>query len=217
MSSRAALRLSGPGARGRALTRPDGNRVSVGESCNTGAFLQPRHACGTVMTPESPSHGVTFGGRSEDRMGLFARERGRATVDSRRGLAPMLDDVKLNAESGQQVRASTEPPKERNDSLPRRRHQKSLDRPTRDEHQHRRPGPYRPASRPRRNTGTTCLPVPTIRPSTDDPPRFGASAGARSTTRLYCRTNGCASILELHPEGGIATLPGLRLSPSRID
>lgn len=23
-------------------------------------------------------------------------------------------------------------------------------------------------------------------------------------TKLYCRTNGCASILELHPEGGIA-------------
>lgn len=25
--------------------------------------------------------------------------------------------------------------------------------------------------------------------------------------RLYCRTNGCTSILELHPEGGIATCP----------
>lgn len=25
--------------------------------------------------------------------------------------------------------------------------------------------------------------------------------------RLYCRTNGCASIMELHPEGGIATCP----------
>jgi hypothetical protein len=25
--------------------------------------------------------------------------------------------------------------------------------------------------------------------------------------RLYCRTNGCATILELHPEGGIATCP----------
>ena len=24
-------------------------------------------------------------------------------------------------------------------------------------------------------------------------------------TKLYCRTNGCASILELHPEGGIAS------------
>jgi hypothetical protein len=26
-------------------------------------------------------------------------------------------------------------------------------------------------------------------------------------TRLYCRTNGCASILEIHPEGGIASCP----------
>jgi hypothetical protein len=26
-----------------------------------------------------------------------------------------------------------------------------------------------------------------------------------TTTRFYCRTNGCASILELHPEGGIAS------------
>jgi hypothetical protein len=25
--------------------------------------------------------------------------------------------------------------------------------------------------------------------------------------RLYCRTNGCTSILELHPEGGIASCP----------
>ena len=25
--------------------------------------------------------------------------------------------------------------------------------------------------------------------------------------RLYCRTNGCTSFLELHPEGGIATCP----------
>jgi hypothetical protein len=25
------------------------------------------------------------------------------------------------------------------------------------------------------------------------------------TTRFYCRTNGCASILEIHPEGGIAS------------
>ena len=25
--------------------------------------------------------------------------------------------------------------------------------------------------------------------------------------RLYCRTNGWASIMELHPEGGIATCP----------
>ncbi len=25
------------------------------------------------------------------------------------------------------------------------------------------------------------------------------------TTRFYCPTNGCASIMELHPEGGIAT------------
>ena len=24
---------------------------------------------------------------------------------------------------------------------------------------------------------------------------------------LYCRTNGCASILEIHPEGGVATCP----------
>jgi hypothetical protein len=24
------------------------------------------------------------------------------------------------------------------------------------------------------------------------------------TTRFYCSTNGCASIMELHPEGGIA-------------
>ncbi len=24
-------------------------------------------------------------------------------------------------------------------------------------------------------------------------------------TKLYCRTNGCASILEIHPEGGIAS------------
>lgn len=28
-----------------------------------------------------------------------------------------------------------------------------------------------------------------------------------ATTRLYCRTNGCTSFLELHPEGGIATCP----------
>lgn len=27
------------------------------------------------------------------------------------------------------------------------------------------------------------------------------------STRLYCRTNGCTSFLELHPEGGIATCP----------
>ena len=26
-------------------------------------------------------------------------------------------------------------------------------------------------------------------------------------TRLYCRTNGCTSFLELHPEGGIASCP----------
>jgi hypothetical protein len=25
------------------------------------------------------------------------------------------------------------------------------------------------------------------------------------TSRFYCPTNGCASIMELHPEGGIAT------------
>jgi hypothetical protein len=25
--------------------------------------------------------------------------------------------------------------------------------------------------------------------------------------RLYCRTNGCTSFLELHPEGGIASCP----------
>jgi hypothetical protein len=25
--------------------------------------------------------------------------------------------------------------------------------------------------------------------------------------KLYCRTNGCASILEVHPEGGIASCP----------
>jgi hypothetical protein len=28
-----------------------------------------------------------------------------------------------------------------------------------------------------------------------------------ASTRLYCRTNGCTSFLELHPEGGIATCP----------
>jgi hypothetical protein len=27
------------------------------------------------------------------------------------------------------------------------------------------------------------------------------------STRLYCRTNGCTSFLELHPERGIATCP----------
>lgn len=27
------------------------------------------------------------------------------------------------------------------------------------------------------------------------------------STRLYCRTNGCTSFLELNPEGGIATCP----------
>jgi hypothetical protein len=26
-------------------------------------------------------------------------------------------------------------------------------------------------------------------------------------TRLYCRTNGCASFLELHPERGLAVCP----------
>jgi hypothetical protein len=26
-------------------------------------------------------------------------------------------------------------------------------------------------------------------------------------TKLYCRTNGCASFLELHPERGTATCP----------
>ncbi len=34
--------------------------------------------------------------------------------------------------------------------------------------------------------------------------------------RLYCPTNGCASILELHPEGGIASCPICRFS-KRID
>ena len=28
-----------------------------------------------------------------------------------------------------------------------------------------------------------------------------------ATTRLYCRTNGCTSFLELHPERGTATCP----------
>ena len=27
------------------------------------------------------------------------------------------------------------------------------------------------------------------------------------STRLYCRTNGCTSFLELHPERGIAVCP----------
>ena len=27
------------------------------------------------------------------------------------------------------------------------------------------------------------------------------------TTRFYCRTNGCATVLEIHPEGGIASCP----------
>jgi hypothetical protein len=27
------------------------------------------------------------------------------------------------------------------------------------------------------------------------------------TTRLYCRTNGCTSFLELHPERGLAVCP----------
>jgi hypothetical protein len=27
------------------------------------------------------------------------------------------------------------------------------------------------------------------------------------STKLYCRTNGCTSFLELHPEGGIAVCP----------
>jgi hypothetical protein len=28
-----------------------------------------------------------------------------------------------------------------------------------------------------------------------------------TTTKLYCRTNGCTSFLELHPERGIAVCP----------
>ena len=36
------------------------------------------------------------------------------------------------------------------------------------------------------------------------------------TVRLFCRTNGCASIMELHPEGGIATCPVCGFS-KRID
>lgn len=41
----------------------------------------------------------------------------------------------------------------------------------------------------------------------------GRSASIRRMRRrsqalkLYCRTNGCASIMELHPEGGIAHCP----------
>ena len=41
----------------------------------------------------------------------------------------------------------------------------------------------------------------------------GRSASIRRMRRrnlaikLYCRTNGCASILEVHPEGGIASCP----------
>jgi hypothetical protein len=40
--------------------------------------------------------------------------------------------------------------------------------------------------------------------------RLAASRRMRrrsQATRLYCRTNGCTSFLELHPEGGIATCP----------
>ncbi|HEY4228148.1 MAG TPA: hypothetical protein VGM49_07400 [Candidatus Limnocylindrales bacterium] len=28
-----------------------------------------------------------------------------------------------------------------------------------------------------------------------------------ATTKLYCRTNGCTSFLELHPERGVAVCP----------
>lgn len=50
----------------------------------------------------------------------------------------------------------------------------------------------------------------------------GRSASIRRQRRrslaikLYCRTNGCASILELHPEGGIASCPVCGFS-RRID
>ena len=36
------------------------------------------------------------------------------------------------------------------------------------------------------------------------------------SVKLYCRTNGCASILEIHPEGGIASCPVCGFS-RRID
>jgi hypothetical protein len=49
--------------------------------------------------------------------------------------------------------------------------------------------------------------------------RLAASRRMRrrsQATRLYCRTNGCTSFLELHPEGGIATCPVCGYS-KRID
>ena len=192
-------------------TRPDGNRVFVAESCRTDAFLQPRPACGMVMTRESRCRGVTFGGAEDRRMGPFAADARGRRVDTDDGLARMLESVKLTAEYGQQVRASTEPTR----NGPTRSRVQARNNIARSPNPRRAPAPpTRPitaGAAARRNTGTTCFRVPTSRPSSDDPPRFGASGAARWPIRLYCRTNGCASILELHPEGGIAVCPRLRL------
>ena len=177
MSSRAALRVSGPGTRGRALTRPDRNRVFETESCNKGAFLQPRPACGSVMTPQSGPMGGPSAPRWRTEWVPSRRPAGTRELTPTRTCPHARS--RQDGNRARDSRSEHRPNHVGTDRLaPASRHGTSLDRPTRDEHQHRRPGPSR-RCHGKKEHRNTCFRVPTSRPSLDDPPRFGASGAGR--------------------------------------
>ena len=186
-------------------SRPSGQ--STGESCSNRAVVQPGHASGSVMTPESmhledlrrPNvcHSGSFGGDGAgagfDRPGVSPHPRRRQVDRQERTAGLSIDRVK------EPVRAAP---------ASSRHEHRSVAQPA-TSHRTAAQGPPRPGARPKEIEEHHML-TRTYQSSV-----VGRSASIRrmrrrsltSNSKLYCRTNGCPSFLELQPERGLAVCP----------
>jgi hypothetical protein len=146
--------------------------------CHIRAVLRQILACGPVMTRESSAlegdlrragqaiRALCRGpGQAQDLTGRVLRPHARKRQVERRSRTAGLESIDRVKEPVRLAPASTA--------------HTSLSRPTRDEQQGPQPRAHIAQERGQRNRRTTCSRVPTIRPSSDDPPRSGACADGR--------------------------------------